>query len=732
MMFLFEMIIKIIAYGLILDEGSYLRDNWNKIDLLISIVSLIDIQSIINKYFTKESDDSTNGFLKILRLLRTLRPLRFISHNIQLKLIISSLFDSIIPISNILFIVIIVFIIFSIIGMNMFYPLYHNCFVKGKDVLFQVADFDFMENLSLYEVQEYKPLIEKFCGDRYNGVMDTGPKFKFTNIYTSLISSYVIGVMVSWSDIMNDYRVFSNYYGLYFVVFILVVSYFFLNLFTAVMFKYFNDAWSKERKVDENDKKAEKYYDFLQQIVLAEPEYKIFQLPEKGTFIYYLMQVANSKALETIINVIIFFNMITMGIMYDSSTQKYQKVLDTINLVFTSFFILEFLIKIIGLGVYRYFHKGWNKFDFFLVITSTIDLIVSNIGEISNLFLKSFQIIKVLRVLRVARLLRLFRSMKSLKKLLQTLTWSVSALSNVFMLMFLFYIIFAILGCYLYEDITYEKYGDQFYWLTKIYNFDTFYNAFLVSFRSTTGEDWPSIMLEMAFIDGNVVSPTQAYLYMIIMNFISYIIILNLFLMVTLQQYDQFTNKSYNPLELFETFLNKFRTAWNKYSTKKDNGYRIQKLLIVNFFMDFNWKKLNFPEENKLEYIKKYVSDLKLRNDQENFVYFHDVLFKIIVKQMGSKVDKTLPENAVLIKEEKKVSKAVITKINNYIIEHEIVKNRLANLLHTFNPLTSHLYFKISFLYFKTFIRIYRENAQYFQNENLFSADSSTDIPIHL
>ena len=38
--FLFEMIIKIIALGLILDEGSYLRDNWNKIDLLISIVSL--------------------------------------------------------------------------------------------------------------------------------------------------------------------------------------------------------------------------------------------------------------------------------------------------------------------------------------------------------------------------------------------------------------------------------------------------------------------------------------------------------------------------------------------------------------------------------------------------------------------------------------------------------------------------------------------------------------------
>ena len=92
--FLFEMIIKIIALGMIIDEGSYLRDNWNKIDLAISLVSLIANPSIIDTYTNNNGSTSSNSFLQILRLLRTLRPLRFISHNIQLKMIITSLFDS--------------------------------------------------------------------------------------------------------------------------------------------------------------------------------------------------------------------------------------------------------------------------------------------------------------------------------------------------------------------------------------------------------------------------------------------------------------------------------------------------------------------------------------------------------------------------------------------------------------------------------------------------------------
>ena len=727
--FLFEMIVKIIALGFVLDEGSYVRDNWNKIDLIIVVVSLIDIQSLVSKYLQSNNNASSSlNFLKVLRLLRTLRPLRFISHNVQLKLIITSLFDSILPIVNALFIVMIVFFMFSIVGISLFYNIYHNCYVQGKDTPFKIADNDFSNYLVTYNIANSMPDIETFCAERYNGIMDTGPKFKFSNIFISLLTSYVLGNMEGWPDIMNDYRVFNDYYGIFFVVYLLVVSYFFLNLFTGIMFKYFNDAWSREKKVGENDKKAEKYYDFLQQIEQSDPEYSTYLSPEEGTLRYYLVMVANSKFLDNFIMIIIFLNMIVMAINYDGTPSGYQTVLDTLNYIFTGIFIAEALLKLCALGITGYFYYGWNRFDFFVVVASIADLIIAKIDGINASFLKSFQIIRVLRVLRVTRVLRLIKSLKSLEKLLQTLRWSLGALSNVFILMFLIFCIFAILGCYLYESITYDQYKDELVYLNNFYNFDNFYNAFILTFRCATGEDWPSIMLEIAFIDEEVVSQPQAYLYMIFMNFISAVIMLNLFLMVTLQQYDEFTNKSYNPVEMFETFLNDFKVSWNKYSGSKDNGYRIKKILISDFFVEFNWKKLNFPEVNRLEHIKKYVSELKLRSDQENYVYFHDVLFKIIARQMGSKVDRTLPENAIIAKEEKKIGEIIKRKINKYIMQHEINKNKLKNPLNTFNPLTSHLYFKISYLYIKTFINYYKENAELNFGDDNTSGSASASV----
>ena len=727
-LFTFEMILKVVALGFVLDEGSYLRDHWNKIDLVIVVVSLIDIQSIVTKYFQNSNTNSNSmNFLKVLKLLRTLRPLRFISHNIQLRLLISSLFDSILPITNALFIVLIVLFMFSIVGINLFYNLYHNCFIPGKNVAFKIADNDFSNYLIQFDVPLSMPAIESFCAERYNGIMDTGPMFKFSNIFNSLITSYILGTMEGWPEIMQSYRVFNDYYGIFFLIMILVVSYFFLNLFTGIMFKYFNDAWTREKKIGEDDKKAEKYYDFLNQIENADPEYNSYLNPKEGTVKYYLVMVANSKILDNFIMLCIFLNMVVMAINYDGTGPTYTAFLDKANLVFTAIFIGEATFKIIALGPTYYFFFGWNQFDFFVVIASIADLIIARIDGIDAAFLKSFQIIRVLRVLRVTRVLRLFRSLKSLEKLLQTLRWSMAALLNVFMLMFLMFFIFAILGCYLYRDTQYKDYKSGLSYVSNYYNFDNFYNAFLLVFRCATGENWHNIMYDLAFIDETRVGQSTAYALMICTNFISKIIMLNLFLMVTLQQYDEFTNKSFNPVEMFESFITEFKEAWNKYSDRKDKGYRIRKMLITNFFMDFNWKKLNFPEENKLEHIKKYVLDLKLKSDQESYVYFHEVLFKIILMQMGSKIDRTMPYNTVIVKQEKKVADLIRRKINKYIKSHEINKTKKKNLLCTFNPLTSHLYFKISYLYFKTFIECYKENLDYYieQDEGFSSGTGS-------
>jgi hypothetical protein len=219
------------------------------------------------------------------------------------------------------------------------------------------------------------------------------------------------------------------------------------------------------------------------------------------------------------------------------------------------------------------------------------------------------------------------------------------------------------------------------------------------------------MMMELAFIDLDIVIEAYAYIFMIICNFFTGIIMLNLFLMVTLQQYDEFTGKKYNPIEKFESFLVEFNNAWNKYSTQEDSGFRIKKGLVTNFFMDFNWKKLNFSDYRKLEHIKKYVSELKLRTDDEDNVYYLDIIYKVIVRQMGSQIDRTNPDNQLIFKTEKKVAEEVKNIINNYIGSHQKNQKGPKNNLITFNPYTSHLYFKISYVYLKTFLNFYKENS---------------------
>ena len=716
--FFLECLAKVFAMGFTLDEGSYLRDNWNKIDIIIVICSIFDFQNLFTKYFTTGNANSSVQFLKVIRLLRTLRPLRFISHNVQLKLIITSLFDSILPICNALFIVIVVYYMFSIVGISLFYSNMHNCYILNSEGYFDLAISNFKDTLVDYETPDDMVSISNFCSSRYNGIMDTGPAFKFSNIATSFITSYVLSTMEGWPDIMYSYTIYESYYGIYFIVSNLVVAYFFLNLFTGILFKYFNEAFKREQKLAEDDKKAPKYYDFLTQICDAETHYVVWKRPKKGTYSYFLREIAESALLDNFIMVVIFLNMIFMALNYEGSSSGYNIFLTIVNYVFTAIFILECILKLLGLGFLAYFHSGWNRFDFFVVFSSIVDLAVANVEGFDASFLKSFQIIRVLRVLRITRVLRLIKALKGLEKLIQTLSWSLNALANVLLLMLIFFCIFAILGCYFYDSIFYKDYKDIFVYINEYYNMDNFYNSFLLVFRCATGENWNNIMMELAFVDTDKVSEVYAYVYFIVSNFANSIIMLNLFLMVTLQQYDEFTNKNYNPIEKFESFLIDFNNSWNKFADDEDKGFRIKKTYVTQFFMDFNWKKLNFPEQGKLEHVKKYVTELKLTTDDDDFVYYHDVIYKIIYRQMGSLIDRNNKDNKLIFKKEAKVEKKIKSMINKYITRRKgknMVK-KPKHMLITFNPLTSHLYFKLSYQYLRNFIKNYKENCELLQN----------------
>ena len=107
--FALEALIKSIALGFIQDEGSFLRESWNQLDFFIVITSFVDMgMSITNA-------DTEVGALKIIRLLRILRPLRVVSHNQAMKMIVTALFESVGAILNVLIVVLMVWLMFAIL-----------------------------------------------------------------------------------------------------------------------------------------------------------------------------------------------------------------------------------------------------------------------------------------------------------------------------------------------------------------------------------------------------------------------------------------------------------------------------------------------------------------------------------------------------------------------------------------------------------------------------------------
>ena len=72
-------------------------------------------------------DGQSIGFVKILRLLRVLRPLRMISRNPDLKLMVSALMESVGSIMNVLVVIGIIYLIFAILGVNLFSGRFFYC-----------------------------------------------------------------------------------------------------------------------------------------------------------------------------------------------------------------------------------------------------------------------------------------------------------------------------------------------------------------------------------------------------------------------------------------------------------------------------------------------------------------------------------------------------------------------------------------------------------------------------
>ena len=183
------------------------------------------------------------------------------------------------------------------------------------------------------------------------------------------------------------------------------------------------------------------------------------------------------------------------------------------------------------------------------------------------------QLARVIRVFRVSRLLKLAKSFTGLQKIIATMIISLPSLLNIGALLFLVIFIYSILGWFLFKN---AAYGNT---ITTMNNCQNFHNSFILLFRCSTGEDWASMMY-----DFRKETPYAIPFFLTFILNCSFIG-LNLFILIIIQDFEEYNLKPNNPIEEFNENLIHFRDKWNKF-TKENAGLRMHQKWLFPFMKE--------------------------------------------------------------------------------------------------------------------------------------------------
>jgi len=196
------------------------------------------------------------------------------------------------------------------------------------------------------------------------------------------------------------------------------------------------------------------------------------------------------------------------------------------------------------------------------------------------------EIAKILRVLRVLRVVRLASRSKDLQALLQTISMSITALFNVLGLVLLILFMFAVLGVYFFGELTEPAQVID----PEYKNFRNFGRAYLLLFAIATGEDWNRLMYDC--IDsvpycekGRSCGSSYAPVYYICFVMVITHVMLNLFILVIIQQFEKYYVAEDNPIKTFTKNFDQFHQTWVTY-TQRFKCLKLQERHCVDFFLD--------------------------------------------------------------------------------------------------------------------------------------------------
>uniref|UniRef100_A0A8C6VCF9 Sodium channel protein n=1 Tax=Naja naja TaxID=35670 RepID=A0A8C6VCF9_NAJNA len=610
--FILEMLLKWVAYGF----QVYFTNAWCWLDFMIVDVSLVSLIANALNY-------SELGPIKSLRTLRALRPLRALSRFEGMRVVVNALVGAIPSIMNVLLVCLIFWLIFSIMGVNLFAGTFFECVNK--------TDGERISHL----IVPFKNVCETLDYARWRNV-----KVNFDNVGAGYLSLLQVATFKGWMEIMyaavdstgiekQPQYEHNLYMYLYFVGFIIFGSFFTLNLFIGVIIDNFNQQKKKIRGQDIfMTEEQKKYYNAMKKLGSKKPQKPI---PRPSNKIQgFIFDFVTKQAFDIGIMILICLNMVTMMVETADQDSSVEEILYWINLIFIVIFTGECLLKLIALRYY-YFTIGWNIFDFVVVIFSIVGMCLSQIIE---KFFVSPTLFRVVRLARIGRVLRLIKGAKGIRTLLFALMMSLPALFNIGLLLFLVMFIYAIFGMSQFAYVKKEAGIDD------MFNFETFANSMICLFQITTSGGWNYLLFPIlnkepdcdpkkvhpgSSVEGDCGNPSVGIFFFVSYIIISFLVVVNMYIAVILENFSVATEESAEPLG--EDDFEMFYEVWEKFDPGATQFIEFSKLFDFAASLE---PPLLIPKPNKVQLI---AMDLPIVSGDR--IHCLDILFAFTKRVLG-------------------------------------------------------------------------------------------------
>ncbi|PIO00720.1 hypothetical protein AB205_0054260 [Aquarana catesbeiana] len=349
--------------GLILHQGAYFRDLWNILDFIVVSGALVAFA------FSGGSKGKDISTIKSLRVLRVLRPLKTIKRLPKLKAVFDCVVNSLKNVLNILIVYMLFMFIFAVVAVQLFKGKFFYCTDESKE--FQR---DCRGEYLVYEKNEVKA--QKREWKKW--------AFHYDNVLWALLTLFTVSTGEGWPDVLR-HSVDATYedqgprpgfrmeMSIFYVVYFVVFPFFFVNIFVALIIITFQEQGDKMMEEYSLEKNERACIDFA---ISAKPLTR--HMPQnKQSFQYRMWQFVVSPPFEYTIMALIALNTIVLMMKFHGYSNTYEQVLKTFNIVFTSLFSLECILKIMAFGALNYFRDAWNVFDFVTVLGSITDIVVT-------------------------------------------------------------------------------------------------------------------------------------------------------------------------------------------------------------------------------------------------------------------------------------------------------------------------------------------------------------------